>query len=74
MRSIHFVFVIVASLISAGPAGAAAVVRSAVTTGGAGDAAFNTVINAFRADLGGTLNAPGPCSPGPCTSGRREIN
>jgi hypothetical protein len=50
------------------------VVRAAVTTGGAGDASFNAVINSFRADLGGVLNPPGPCSPAPCNAGRREIN
>lgn len=52
----------------------AAIVRSGVTTGGAGDATFNTLINTFRADLGGALNPPGACSPTPCTSGRREVN
>ncbi|MBL8396307.1 MAG: PEP-CTERM sorting domain-containing protein [Candidatus Accumulibacter sp.] len=48
-------------------------IHSAVTTGGAADAAFNAVINSFRSTLGGALNAPGACAP-PCTSGRREIN
>ena len=52
---------------------AAPIVRSAVTTGGAGDATFNGVINTYRTDLG-ALNAPGACAPTPCTSGRREIN
>jgi hypothetical protein len=59
---------------AAGAASAAPIVRSAVTTAGAGDVAFNAVINTFRADLGGVLNPPGACSPSPCTSGRREIN
>ncbi|MSV28059.1 MAG: hypothetical protein EXQ52_04845, partial [Bryobacterales bacterium] len=53
---------------------AGTIVRSALTTAGAGDPGFNAVINAFRADLGGGLNAPGACSPNPCTTGRREIN
>ena len=53
---------------------AAPVVRSDVTQGGAADVAFNGVINSFRADLGGGLNAPGACAPTPCTTGRREIN
>ena len=53
---------------------AAPVVRSDVTQGGAADVAFNGVINSFRTDLGGGLNAPGACSPTPCTTGRREIN
>ncbi len=62
----------VVALVPAGFAGT--IVRSAVTTAGAGDAVFNAVINAFRTDLGGGLNAPGACSPNPCTTGRREIN
>ncbi|MCC6538404.1 MAG: PEP-CTERM sorting domain-containing protein [Bryobacterales bacterium] len=52
----------------------AAIVRSAVTTGGAGDVTFNGVINQFRTDLGGALNPPGACAPTPCVAGRREIN
>ncbi len=61
-------------LLGTAVAQAAPVVRSAVTTGGAADPAFNAVIGSFRADLGGGLNAPGACSPAPCTTGRREIN
>ena len=53
---------------------AAPVVRSGVTQLGAGDTTFNGVLNSFRADLGGGLNAPGACAPTPCTTGRREIN
>ena len=53
---------------------AAPVVRSGVTQLGAGDTTFNGVLNSFRADLGGALNAPGACSPTPCATGRREIN
>lgn len=55
-------------------AGAAPVIRSGVTTAGAGDATFNSLITTFRADLGGVLNPPGACSPDPCVGGRREIN
>ncbi|KFB75441.1 PEP-CTERM sorting domain-containing protein [Candidatus Accumulibacter cognatus] len=50
------------------------VTRSIVTTSGAGDIAFKAVIDSFRSDLGGVLNPPGACAPGPCTTGRREIN
>lgn len=55
-------------------ASAAPIVFQGVTQAGAGDAAFNAVINDFRASLGGILNPPGACAPAPCTSGRREIN
>lgn len=61
-------------LLGTGVAHALPIIQSAVTTGGAADPAFNAVINAFRADLGGVLNPPGACSPNPCTTGRREIN
>lgn len=54
--------------VTAGP-----LVFSGVTTAGAGDAAFNAVINSYRAALGGGLNPPGACAPA-CTGGRREIN
>lgn len=53
---------------------AAPIIRSGVTTAGAGDPTFTALINTFRADLGGALNPPGACSPTPCTSGRREVN
>jgi len=49
------------------------IVRSGVTTGGAGDSAFNAMIAQFRTDLG-VLNPPGACAPTPCVGGRREIN
>ncbi len=52
---------------------AAPIVFSGVTTAGAADVPFNNTINAFRTTLG-ALNLPGACSPGPCTTGRREIN
>ncbi len=58
-----------APLAVAGP-----IVRSALSTAGAGDVTFNGVITSFRTDLGGSLNAPGACTPSPCTTGRREIN
>jgi hypothetical protein len=61
-------------LLGIGVAHALPIVQSGVTTGGTGDPSFNAVINSFRADLGGVLNAPGACSPNPCTTGRREIN
>lgn len=53
---------------------AAPIVFSGVTVAGAGDPGFNSVIDGFRAGLGGVLNPPGACAPTPCTSGRREIN
>lgn len=61
-------------MVAAQAAVAAPVVRSGVTTAGAGDAAFNALLNTFRADLGGVLNPPGACAPDPCTTGRREVN
>ena len=60
--------------LSMAPLAEAVVIRSAVTTGGAADPTFNALINSFRSDLGGVLNPPGACAPGPCTTGRREIN
>lgn len=72
----HLIALAAAAVVSAAglSAHAAPVVLSDVTTGGAGDASFGAVINSFRAGLGGVLNPPGACSPGPCTDGRREIN
>lgn len=65
---------VVALVLGAQAAIAGPVARTAFTTGGAADPAFNALINSFRSDLGGVLNPPGACSPDPCTTGRREVN
>lgn len=73
MRQFFYTFA-AAMAVMAPLAHGAAIVRSAVTTGGAADVTFNGVINQFRTDLGGALNPPGACAPTPCVTGRREIN
>ena len=55
-----------ASLMQASP-----VVFSSTSTTAAG---IQSTVDGFRASLGGALNPPGVCLPGPCTSGRREVN
>ena len=54
------------SLMQASP-----VVFTSTSTTAAG---IQSTVDDFRASLGGILNPPGVCTPGPCTSGRREVN
>jgi hypothetical protein len=50
---------------------ASPIVFSATSTTAAG---IQATVDDFRGSLGGVLNPPGVCTPGPCTSGRREVN
>lgn len=73
VRCLAFVLVFLNGLVLASSVTGGPLVFSGVTTTGAGNAAFNAVINSYRTALGGVLNPPGACAPA-CTGGRREIN